>query len=70
MYKRQDHEIIENGEVVYEGDTILYVGKCCEGKTEHTEDMGNSVIMPGFIDLNALGDIDHDILQDVYKRQV
>ena len=35
----KDHEIIENGEVVYEGDTILYVGKCYEGKTEHTEDM-------------------------------
>lgn len=65
----KDHEIIENGEVVYEGDTILYVGKCYEGKTEHTEDMGNSVIMPGFIDLNALGDIDHDILhKEVYRH--
>ena len=29
---------------------------------DRTEDMGNAVVMPGFIDLNALGDIDHDII--------
>lgn len=57
-----DHEIIKDGEVVYEDSTILYVGKHYEGKAGRTEDMGNAVIMPGFIDLNALGDIDHDIL--------
>lgn len=57
-----DHEIIENGEVVYENDTIIYVGKHYEGVVDKTEDAGNAVIMPGFIDLNALGDIDHDII--------
>lgn len=57
-----DHEMIVDGEVVYEGDTILYVGKHYEGMVDCTEDIGNGVIMPGFIDLNALGDIDHDIL--------
>lgn len=58
----EDHEIITDGEVVYENDTIIYVGKHYEGQTDHTEDVGNAVIMPGFIDLNALGDIDHDII--------
>ena len=39
------------------------------GRQSITEDMGNSVIMPGFIDLNALGDIDHDILhKEVYRH--
>lgn len=57
-----DHEIIIDGEVVYEGDTIVYVGKHYEGRVDRTKDIGNGVVMPGFIDLNALGDIDHDIL--------
>lgn len=64
-----DHQIIVDGEVVYENDTIIYVGKHYEGHVDITEDAGNSVIMPGFIDLNALGDIDHDILHtEVYKE--
>ncbi|MEY8339280.1 chlorohydrolase family protein [Lachnospiraceae bacterium 62-35] len=58
----KDHVIIRDGEVVYEEDKIIYVGKHYEGSVDKTEDTGNSVIMPGFIDLNALGDIDHDIL--------
>ena len=61
-YNGVDHEIIRDGEVVYENDTIIYVGKHYEGEVSKTEDAGNAVIMPGFIDLNALGDIDHDIL--------
>lgn len=68
-YDGTDHEIITDGEVVYEGSTILYVGKHYEGTADRTEDMGNAVIMPGFIDLNALGDIDHDILhKEAYQR--
>ena len=30
--------------------------------SQQRQRMRNAVIMPGFIDLNALGDIDHDIL--------
>ncbi len=54
-YNGADHEIIRDGEVVYENDTIIYVGKHYEGEVSKTEDAGNAVIMPGFIDLNALG---------------
>ena len=61
-YDGTDHVIIPDGEVVYENDTIIYVGKHYEGAVDKTEDAGNAVVMPGFIDLNALGDIDHDIL--------
>ena len=60
-YDGTDHVIIPDGEVVYENDTIIYVGKHYEGAVDKTEDAGNAVVMPGFIDLNALGDIDHDI---------
>lgn len=58
----QDHVILENAEVVYENDTIIYVGKKFEEEVDEVIDTGNSIISPGFIDLNALGDIDHDIL--------
>lgn len=61
-YDGEDHVIIENAEVVYEQDTIIYVGKNYTGEINEIIDVGNAVISPGFIDLNALGDIDHDIL--------
>ncbi|KAB2328642.1 amidohydrolase family protein [Cytobacillus depressus] len=57
-----DHVILENAEVVYENDTIIYVGKNYTGAVNEVIDAGNALISPGFIDLNALGDIDHDIL--------
>lgn len=57
-----DHEIILNGEVVYENDRIIYVGKSYECQVDETIDVGNSLVSPGFIDLNALGDIDHDLI--------
>lgn len=61
-YNGNDHEILTDAEVVYKDDTIIYVGKCYEGQADKVEDAGNAVVMPGFIDLNALGDIDHDII--------
>jgi 5-methylthioadenosine/S-adenosylhomocysteine deaminase len=57
-----DHVILEDSEVVYKNETIIYVGKNYPGKVDEVIDAGNAVISPGFIDLNALGDIDHDIL--------
>ncbi|KON89741.1 ethylammeline chlorohydrolase [Sporosarcina globispora] len=61
-YDGVDHVLIENAEVVFENDTIIYVGKSYSGQTDKVIDAGNALISPGFIDLNALGDIDHDIL--------
>ncbi|MFP3510086.1 amidohydrolase family protein [Peribacillus sp. SIMBA_075] len=61
-YDGCDHVILENAEIVYEKDTILYVGKNYNEEVDEVMDAGNAIISPGFIDLNALGDIDHDIL--------
>lgn len=58
----EDHVIIKDGEVVYENDTIVYVGHHFDGEVDEVIDAGNAVVSPGFIDLNALGDIDHDIV--------
>lgn len=61
-YDGKDHVLIENAEVVFENDTIIYVGKRYAGQADKVIDAGCALISPGFIDLNALGDIDHDIL--------
>ncbi|QCJ42214.1 ethylammeline chlorohydrolase [Bacillus sp. S3] len=61
-YDGFDHVMLNHAEVVYENNTIIYVGKNYLGEVDEIIDAGNAVISPGFIDLNALGDIDHDIL--------
>lgn len=61
-YADSDHVIYPDGEVVYDGDTIIFVGHGYPGPVEQTRDYGDAVISPGFIDLDALGDIDHAIL--------
>ncbi|ANE45189.1 ethylammeline chlorohydrolase [Paenibacillus swuensis] len=58
----QDHVVYPDGEVVYEGNTIVFVGHDYPGEADEVIDAGQAVISPGFIDLNALGDIDHDLV--------
>lgn len=61
-YADGDHAIYPNGEVVYEGDTIAFVGHRYPGATDAAHDFGDAIISPGLIDLDALADIDHAIL--------
>lgn len=65
-----DHVIIRDGELVYKDDKVIYAGKHYEGPVDSSEDVGNAVIMPGFIDMNALGDIDHDIIHHEVNADV
>jgi len=61
-YLNSDHVVYKNGEVVFEDDRILFVGHNYSQSVDSVINAGNSIISPGFIDLNALGDIDHDIV--------
>ena len=61
-YQNGDHAILENAEVVYENDKILFVGHEFPDPVDQTISAGDAIVSPGFVDLNALGDIDHDIL--------
>lgn len=58
----KQHTLIEGGEVVFEGDSIVFVGQNYDGPVDEERDYGQSLIMPGLIDLDALADIDHLIL--------
>ncbi|MET3898902.1 cytosine/adenosine deaminase-related metal-dependent hydrolase [Devosia sp. UYZn731] len=61
-YEDGDHVIIRNGEVAYEGDTIIFVGKAFLGTPDTVIDAGEAILSPGFIDLDALADIDHALI--------
>lgn len=56
------HVVHENGVVVIEGDSILHVGSQFEGEVAERIDYGQALISPGFIDLDALSDLDTTIL--------
>jgi 5-methylthioadenosine/S-adenosylhomocysteine deaminase len=61
-FNDNDHVIYLDGQVVYEGEEIIYVGQDYRESVDATIHAGNAIISPGFIDLDALGDIDHAIL--------
>jgi 8-oxoguanine deaminase len=61
-YGGDDHVVYRDGEVVYEGDRIVFVGHDYPQPVDATVDTRDAIISPGFIDLDALADIDHSIL--------
>ena len=57
-----DHVVYENGAVVYEDDRVVFVGHGYAGHADVAIEYGDAIVGPGFIDLDALADIDHAIL--------
>ncbi len=56
------HVLHRQAGVVFEGDRIVHAGRRFEGTVDRTIDFGGALIGPGFIDLDALGDIDSTVL--------
>jgi cytosine/adenosine deaminase-related metal-dependent hydrolase len=56
------HCLIENGEVVFEDGAITFVGRGYAGPVAERRDHGNALVGPGFVDLDALSDLDTTIL--------
>ncbi|MFJ3956174.1 chlorohydrolase family protein [Arthrobacter sp. NPDC090010] len=54
-----DHRILKDAELVHEDGTVVFVGRDYQGHVDQEIDAGLSIVSPGFIDLNALADIDH-----------
>jgi cytosine/adenosine deaminase-related metal-dependent hydrolase len=61
-YRDGDHCLFPDGEVVWQGDRILFVGFDYAGKVDEEINAGNCLVGPGFIDLDALGDLDTTVL--------
>jgi cytosine/adenosine deaminase-related metal-dependent hydrolase len=56
------HRLLEHGEIVFEGNKIVFVGFDYPGEVAQRIGYGNALIGPGFIDLDALSDLDTTIL--------
>lgn len=56
------HVLLPNGEVVYEDGQIIFVGRGFQGEVAKRIDCGSALIGPGFIDLDALADLDTTVL--------
>lgn len=68
-YESGDHVIIRNGEVAYEGDSIIFVGKAFSGTPDQVIDAGEAILSPGFIDLDALADMDHALIDSWHSPE-
>ncbi|HVK92811.1 MAG TPA: amidohydrolase family protein, partial [Mycoplana sp.] len=56
------HRLIENGEIVFENGEVVFIGHRFPGEVMRRIDYGNALIGPGFVDLDALSDLDTTIL--------
>ncbi len=63
-YADNRHTLFQDAEIIYEDDQILFVGHDYPGEVDQIIDAKDSLVSPGFIDLNALGDIDHDLIHN------
>jgi cytosine/adenosine deaminase-related metal-dependent hydrolase len=61
-YLNGDHVVYRDAEVVYQGSRVLFVGHDYPGAVDRTIEAGDALVGPGFVDMNALADIDHGIL--------
>lgn len=56
------HVLYRKGEVVFENGAIIFVGHGFAGEVARRRDYGRALLAPGFIDLDALSDLDTTIL--------
>ena len=56
------HRLYEHGEIVFEDGEVLFVGHGFPGEVARRIDCGEALIGPGFVDCDALSDLDTTIL--------
>ncbi|KLV08239.1 ethylammeline chlorohydrolase [Photobacterium ganghwense] len=62
-YQNGAHCLYEDAQIVYEqGGKVLFVGHDYPGVVDDSIDLGNVLIGPGFIDLDAIVDLDSTVL--------
>lgn len=61
-YRNGRHVLLDDACVVYRNATIDFVGRDNQGDFDAELDLGEALLMPGLIDLDALTDIDHLLL--------
>ena len=61
-FEGDDHVLFEDGEVVIDGPRLVHAGHRTARRADIETNLGMALIAPGFIDLNALADVDTTIL--------
>ena len=61
-HENGNHVLHEDGEVVFEGDRIVFVGHDFPGEVERRVECGHALVGPGFVDFDALSDLDTTVL--------
>lgn len=56
------HRLFENAELVIDGGEVIFVGDKFPGEIARRIDLGHVLIGPGFVDLDALSDLDTTVL--------
>jgi cytosine/adenosine deaminase-related metal-dependent hydrolase len=56
------HRLVPNGEIVIDCGEVIFVGNEFPGEVARRLDFGKALVSPGFIDLDALSDLDTTIL--------
>jgi cytosine/adenosine deaminase-related metal-dependent hydrolase len=56
------HKLYRDGEIVIEKDRVVFVGHSYPGEIAQRIDYGHALIGPGFVDLDALSDLDTTVL--------
>lgn len=65
-----EHVLLPDAEVVVEAGRIVAVGPRGAGTADEVIELGGAVLVPGLIDLDALTDIDHTILDSWQSREL
>lgn len=56
------HKLFEQAEIVIEADRVIHVGPAFPGPVARRIDLGDVLVSPGFVDLDALSDLDTTLL--------
>lgn len=62
-FKDGSHHIVPDGEVVYEDDTIEYVGSEYGGDVDRTIDASDHLVTPGFVNLHCVANTDLQVFR-------
>ena len=68
-YQDGRHEMLEDACLVYESQEIIFIGKSYDGDYDELIDESQNLLLPGFIDLDALGDVDHSLIFEGFPRE-
>lgn len=68
-YDGTDHELLRDGQLVYEDNAVVYVGHRFEGQVDRTIDARGKLVSPGFINCHthAGSNAPHTFLADMTK---